>query len=96
MGSARSSSEIITQWEPPPEEFRNGHILGYILRYKLHGYHESPWTTENITSEVQRTFLIVDLITWKDYEVQVAAYNDKGVGVFTNPPLKIKTREGGN
>lgn len=95
VGSARSSSEIITQWQPPLDEYRNGHILGYILRYRLHGYSDSPWTMQNITNEAQRNYLITDLITWKDYEVQIAAYNDKGVGVYTKG-LQIKTKEGGD
>nr|XP_034188407.1 protein sidekick isoform X3 [Osmia lignaria] len=93
VGSARSSSEIITQWQLPLEEYRNGHILGYVLRYRLYGYNDSPWTIQNITNEAQRNYLITDLITWKDYIVQIAAYNDKGVGVFTEG-LKIKTKEG--
>ncbi|XP_066157107.1 protein sidekick isoform X3 [Euwallacea fornicatus] len=93
VGSARSSSEIITQWQPPLEEHRNGLILGYIIRYRLYGYNDSPWTIRNITNEAQRNFLITDLITWKDYVVQIAAYNNKGVGVFTDG-AKIKTKEG--
>ncbi|XP_051172890.1 protein sidekick isoform X3 [Leptopilina boulardi] len=93
VGSARSSSEIITQWQLPAEEHRNGHILGFILRYKLYGYNVTPWTIQNITNQEQRNFLITDLITWKDYDVQIAAYNDKGVGIFTEG-LKIKTKEG--
>lgn len=52
VGSARSSSEIITQWQPPLEEHRNGQILGYIIRYRLYGYNESPWNIRNITNEV--------------------------------------------
>lgn len=58
MGSARSSSEIITQWQPPLEEHRNGHILGYVIRYRLKGYDNSPWTNQNITNEAQRNYLI--------------------------------------
>lgn len=95
-GSARSSSEIIIQWTPPIEEHRNGHILGYILRYKLRGYSDlTPWMVQNITNEAQKNYLIGDLITWKDYIVQIAAYNEKGVGVFADE-LNIKTKEGGN
>ncbi|BES97569.1 Immunoglobulin V-set domain [Nesidiocoris tenuis] len=92
-GSARSSSEIITQWQPPLEEHRNGQILGYIIRYRLWGYNHSPWTQHNVTNEAQRNFLIQDLITWKDYILQIAAYNNKGVGVYSDG-LKIKTKEG--
>lgn len=93
VGSARSSSEIITQWQPPLEEHRNGQILGYIIRYRLFGYNESPWTQRNITNEAQRNYLIQELITWKDYIVQIAAYNNMGVGAFTTG-AKIKTKEG--
>lgn len=93
MGSARSSSEIIAQWQPPLEEHRNGQILGYVIRYKLSGYKESPWTTVEVPNEAQRNYLIQDLITWKDYIVQIAAYNNMGVGVYTES-ARIKTKEG--
>ncbi|XP_044732733.1 protein sidekick isoform X2 [Chrysoperla carnea] len=93
VGSARSSSEIIVQWQPPLEEHRNGQILGYIIRYRLYGYNQSPWKYRNITNEAQRNFLIQELITWKDYNIQIAAYNNKGVGVYTEG-AKIKTKEG--
>ncbi|XP_055601340.1 protein sidekick isoform X2 [Uranotaenia lowii] len=93
VGSARSSSEIITQWQPPLEEHRNGAILGYIIRYRLFGYNASPWNYRNITNEAQRNYLIQELITWKDYIVQIAAYNNMGVGVYTEG-AKIKTKEG--
>lgn len=72
---------------------RNGQILGYIIRYRLYGYNDSPWTIQNITNEAQRNYLIQELITWKDYVVQIAAYNNMGVGVFTEG-AKIKTKEG--
>ncbi|XP_073831579.1 sidekick cell adhesion molecule isoform X12 [Musca autumnalis] len=93
VGSARSQSEIITQWQPPLEEHRNGQILGYIIRYRLYGYNNVPWMYQNITNEAQRNYLIQELITWKDYIVQIAAYNNMGVGVYTEG-AKIKTKEG--
>ncbi|XP_026815472.1 protein sidekick isoform X3 [Rhopalosiphum maidis] len=93
VGSARSNSEIITQWQPPLEEHHNGQILGYIIRYRLHGYINSPWTDHNITSGAQHYYLIQDLITWKDYVLQVASYNNKGVGVYSDS-IRIKTKEG--
>jgi protein sidekick len=52
VGSARSPSEIIIQWQPPLEQHRNGLILGYIVRYRLYGYKESPWSYRNVTNEV--------------------------------------------
>ncbi|XP_054261356.1 protein sidekick-like [Macrosteles quadrilineatus] len=92
-GSARSSSEIITQWQPPIEEHRNGQILGYVIRYRLYGYNESPWNIRNITNEAQHNYLVQGLITWKDYVLQIAAYNNKGVGVYSDG-IRIKTKEG--
>ncbi|XP_052873091.1 protein sidekick [Anopheles cruzii] len=93
VGSARSSTEIIIQWQPPVEEHRNGQILGYIIRYRLFGYNASPWNYRNITNEAQRNYLIQELITWKDYVIKIAAYNSKGVGAYTEG-AKIKTKEG--
>lgn len=93
VGSARSPSQIIIQWHPPLDEHKNGLILGYIVRYRLHGYGDSPWSTRNITNEAQRNYLIQELITWKDYEIQICAYNNKGTGVYS-PSIKVKTREG--
>jgi protein sidekick len=43
--------------------------------------------------QAQRNYLIQDLITWKDYEIQLAATNSKGIGIYS-PGIKIKTREG--
>lgn len=37
--------------------------------------------------------MIQDLITWKDYLIQIAAYNNIGIGVYTEG-AKIKTKEG--
>lgn len=53
VGSARSASQIMIQWQPPEEELRNGVVTGYVVRYRLHGYGDtSPWSYRNITSEV--------------------------------------------
>ena len=93
VGSARSESEIMIQWQPPNEDAQNGDILGYMVRYRLYGYVDSPWSHRNVSKPLQRTYLITELITWKDYEVQIAAYNGKGTGSYS-AAIKVKTREG--
>ncbi|XP_064109452.1 protein sidekick-like isoform X2 [Macrobrachium nipponense] len=93
VGSPRSSTEIMIQWEPPPEEDRNGIIHGFMVRYRLWGYKDSQWYYRNITKESQHNYLIGGLIIWKDYEIQVAAYNIKGVGVYSHS-IRVKTKEG--
>ena len=93
VGSPRSSSELMIQWEPPLQEHHNGQVLGYVVRYKLGGYKDAQWYYRNITKETQHSYLISGLITWKDYEVQVASYNIKGVGVYSDG-IRLKTKEG--
>ena len=41
----------------------------------------------------QRNYLIEDLITWKDYEIQMGGYNKMGTGRFSKS-ITAKTREG--
>ena len=65
VGSARSESEIMIQWQPPAEDAQNGDILGFIVRYRLYGYHDSPWSFRNISQQGQRNYLIQELFTWK-------------------------------
>ena len=41
----------------------------------------------------QRNYLIEELITWKDYEIQMAGFNRIGTGKFSKS-ITVKTREG--
>ncbi|CAG0892307.1 unnamed protein product [Darwinula stevensoni] len=93
VGSARSPTAIMIQWQPPRSEEQNGRIHGYIIRYRLFGYGHSPWSYRNISNDAQRNYLIQELITFKDYEIGIAAFNKKGVGVFSES-IRVKTREG--
>ncbi|XP_064477865.1 protein sidekick-like isoform X1 [Ornithodoros turicata] len=90
VGAARSSISIMLQWQPPLEGERNGQLLGYTVRYKLAGYAPVPWATLNVTAT---TTLLSDLIVWQTYAIQVAAFNEKGLGVFSEP-ITVRTREG--
>ena len=73
----------------------NGQLRGYIVRFKLAGYHDTvlPWFYNNITNAGQLTFILDDLIVWKNYEIQVAAYNEVGVGSYSTS-IYIRTKEG--
>lgn len=91
--SARSSQTIMVQWQPPPPEQWNGDILGYVLRYRLANYPDIPWITVNVTDPRSRNHLLDELITWREYEIQVAAFNERGKGVFSRA-LCVTTLEG--
>lgn len=82
--SARSSSSVMVQWQPPEAEQWNGEILGYLVRYRLAGY-VTEWKVVNISNHLSRNALLEPLITWREYEIQVAAYNERGCGVYSEP-----------
>ncbi|RCN25440.1 fibronectin type III domain protein, partial [Ancylostoma caninum] len=90
--SARSANSIIVQWQQPQEEQWSGDILGYIVRYRLAGY-TLPWIEKNVTTKDARNTAIDQLITWREYEIQVAAYNHRGLGVFSKS-IDVTTAEG--
>lgn len=92
VGAARSSTAIKIQWQPPPEDAHNGRLLGYIIRYKLARYTETPWNTRNVTNPAQLSFHLDDLIVWQNYEIQVAAYNEMGVGAYSGS-VCVRTKE---
>uniref|UniRef100_A0A914QBI7 Sidekick n=1 Tax=Panagrolaimus davidi TaxID=227884 RepID=A0A914QBI7_9BILA len=93
VASARSSNSIMVQWQPPPPELFNGEILGYVIRYKLAGYASVDWNEKNISNANARNSLIENLIQWKEYEFQIAAFNERGLGVFSKP-YEVITLEG--
>ncbi|XP_076996596.1 protein sidekick-1 isoform X1 [Tamandua tetradactyla] len=82
VASGRTNQSIMVQWQPPPETEHNGVLRGYILRYRLAGL-PGEHQQRNISSPEVTYCLIKDLIIWTQYEIQVAAYNGAGLGVFS-------------
>lgn len=93
-GTARSSTSISIQWSPPPADSQNGLIKGYKIRHKLAGYaSDTEWYTSELPEAAHLNFVLDDLITWQNYEIQVAAENDKGVGPYS-ASIQVRTKEG--
>ncbi|XP_060029207.1 protein sidekick-1 [Erinaceus europaeus] len=103
VASGRTNQSIMVQWQPPPETEHNGVLRGYILRYRLAGL-PGEHQQRNISSPEVNYCLVTELIVWTQYEIQVAAYNGAGLGVFsravteytlqgvpTAPPQNVKT-----
>lgn len=65
-----------------------------MIRYRLAKYASIGWRYQNVTESRASNFLLEGLITWRDYEIQVAAYNNRGAGVFSKSEY-ITTQEGG-
>ena len=94
IGSARSNSSIVLQWDSPDPAQWNGQLLGYVVRYKLSGYPDSTQTFENITNfQYSVIHELVGLIYFKEYQISVAAYNSRGLGVFSDE-IWVWTSEG--
>jgi len=94
IGSARSNSSIVLQWQSPDADHWNGQLLGYVVRYQLSGYPDSTRSVDNITT-FQRSVIheLTGLIYFQEYQIGVAAYNGRGVGVFS-PDIVVRTSEG--
>ncbi|KAI0210962.1 Protein sidekick [Lamellibrachia satsuma] len=88
-----TASSVIIQWKPPLEDDWNGALLGYMIRYKLSGYQDNTLSYVNVTNYLVTSFRLDDLIIFQEYEVAVAAYNAKGIGVYSNYEA-VRTREG--
>nr|XP_053782234.1 protein sidekick-1 isoform X3 [Desmodus rotundus] len=82
VASGRTNQSIMVQWQPPPETEHNGVLRGYILRYRLAGL-PGEHQQRNISSPEANYCLVTELIIWTQYEIQVAAYNGAGLGVFS-------------
>ncbi|XP_070270398.1 LOW QUALITY PROTEIN: protein sidekick-1 [Myotis yumanensis] len=82
VASGRTNQSIMVQWQPPPETEHNGVLRGYILRYRLAGL-PGEHQQRNISSPEVNYCLVTELIVWTQYEIQVAAYNGAGLGVFS-------------
>lgn len=60
----------------------------------MEGYASSSFTEEIIEDEDVTSKTIPDLITWRRYEIQVAAWNGAGTGPYSES-VRVRTNEGG-
>ncbi|XP_066560557.1 protein sidekick-2 isoform X2 [Amia ocellicauda] len=83
IASGRTNQSIMIQWQPPPESHQNGILRGYFIRYCLAGL-PVGYQFKNITNPDVTNLLLEDLIIWTNYEIEVAAYNGAGLGVYSH------------
>nr|XP_020466112.1 protein sidekick-2-like isoform X2 [Monopterus albus] len=83
IASGRTNQSIMIQWQAPPESHQNGPLQGYIIRYCLSGL-PVDCQIKNITTPDQTSLLLEDLIIWTNYEIEVAAYNGAGRGIYSH------------
>ena len=69
-------------WNPLPQQFHNGRLLGYRVYFRRSAYFPMPFNTSSlVTSSPNMTWaLITGLGPAQRYDVSVAAYTFKGEG----------------
>uniref|UniRef100_A0A8D0HE11 Sidekick cell adhesion molecule 2 n=1 Tax=Sphenodon punctatus TaxID=8508 RepID=A0A8D0HE11_SPHPU len=82
IASGRTNQSIMIQWQPPPESHQNGLLKGYVIRFCLAGL-PVGYQFRNISNADVNNLLLEDLIIWTNYEIEVAAYNSAGLGVYS-------------
>ena len=73
-----NSRSIFLVWDPPPEEHRNGIIIGYLINVSAMDPGEvfQTFTTNDST-------VVDDLTPFTTYFIAVAAQTNAGVGPFS-------------
>ncbi|KAK3593323.1 hypothetical protein CHS0354_031382 [Potamilus streckersoni] len=92
-GVPQTNTSIRLSWQAPPEDSQNGPLLGYTIRYKLKSYSSNPFDYANVTQSAQLSYELKGLAYFEFYELQIAAYNGKGTGVFSES-ITVRTLEG--
>jgi len=101
---AKSKTELLIMWEPPPSDSCNGILIGYHIGYLPMDETQNPSTptvphsryiikTININSQYGEDFVISGLIPYTTYSIVVQAFNSRGTGPFSKP-ITVQTDEG--
>ena len=68
-------------WNPLPQQFHNGRLLGYRVYFRSSAYFTIPFNTSSLVTSSNMTWaLITGLGPAQRYGVSVAAYTSKGEG----------------
>lgn len=79
--------------EPRGSPVSGSSRLSFCRRYRLAGL-PGEYQQRNISSPEVSYCLVTELIIWTQYEIQVAAYNGAGLGVFSRAVTEY-TLQGG-
>lgn len=99
-----SSTEIKVAWRPPDHNKQNGQIMGYKIFYWVHSPMQAEGkrkvastTTQSrelmeIVPDTLESFILLDLLKWTNYSIQISAFNPAGDGPRSKAVI-VQTRE---
>ncbi|XP_074647497.1 protein sidekick-2-like [Tubulanus polymorphus] len=93
VGSPRSQTSIFVTWQAPDASHWNGRLLGYKVRYKIANYPDSSFVIQEIRGTDRQTIELRGLSVFRIYQIEVAAFNAKGTGMFSSG-IRVRTKEG--
>lgn len=92
-GRPLTDNSILVEWRPPPDDQRNGLILGYRVFYLKSEENLSDKDAQSV--EVDRTeATLTGLDTWTEYKIWVLGYTMTGESP-QSMPIFVKTHESG-
>ena len=86
-----TSSSITVQWGAVDCIHRNGDITGYSVRYGVQG--SGSTQTESVSGDTTTEATISGLASGTNYDIQVAAVNSAGTGVYSDPLTVLTSGE---
>lgn len=88
---AKSSTELVVTWEPPPQETWNGNLLGYHVGYQevsantINRSQSYTYKSVEVRAHYGGEATIQGLSKYTTYNIIVQAYNSRGSGPASNP-----------
>ena len=72
-------NQVKVQWDPLPQQFANGRLLGYTIYYHEYYY---PYTKKSLKTRSPYVSMVIlrGLKAATRYQIAVAAFTSKGVG----------------
>ncbi|XP_078366044.1 MAM and LDL-receptor class A domain-containing protein 1-like [Oculina patagonica] len=82
------TSDLLVEWNPLPQYYANGILLGYTIYYKEN---DILSTHKSVNSSIHNTtqFMLKDLKPAQEYLIAVAAFTSKGVGPMSDFVLSV-------
>ena len=73
-------NELLVKWDPIPQEYVNGRLLGYKVYYKNTRYYYNPEIIVNTSNSDTTQVILPNILTGERYYISVAGFTTRGQG----------------